>query len=535
MAIAGYAAFARMYNIPGSDAFENLVLGILCTVLAILSFKKYINPEKKANYNPRVVHKNSMSKSDSSLNIEGKINEVGSLTELPIVSTPYSVVLHSGEVCHYQDNASVLVIKNEVVGHTRGSGGVSVRVAKGLTLHSGSSRGTSIRQDVSYKYPGLFTMTNQRIIMTGEKGFDQPIGKLTSMVPYNGFQGITLQFGKSSYTILMAEPFWVPKIVELLQSPVYPSNNEKKQEITEISAKKVVDIEFDSIDPDDGIETPDNAEISYLDAQALEFWNNKRTDYEIPKYYEESAFGRNVEPALHRLLDGDYLEICGLEKRVSLKTIPELKAVLTDYELKTSGKKGELVQRILNNISPDELEEIFPVGIYQITEKGFNALKPYSILELNRKYSLGLSYYRLLQEKSKHPDQEDTFIISRLLSEDIQKCYEEDDKSTYQRILSKTAMFYNGNGDSKSALECYCLSFFVWTREIEEYSIQSGNTQSYYMAKEIEDVGKICGMPLSAVIDFFEKVIQSKNPFLLGNDKNINYAISIFKNALSIN
>ena len=316
----------------------------------------------------------------------------------------------------------------------------------------------------------------------------------------------------------------------------------KKQESTQInqphnqiSGKDIVGIEFTHVDPDEGIDTPIGAEISYLDARALEFWDKKRTDYEIPSYYSENSFGRNVGPALQRLLDGKYLEICGLEKRVALKTIPDLKAILAERELKTSGKKGELVQRILDNIPPDEIEELFPVSVYQITEKGRRALEPYSILELNRQYSLGLSYYRLLQEKSQHPEDKDVVIISRILSEDVQKCYAEKDRSTYQRLLSKIAMFANGNGEPETALECYCLAFFVWTREIEDYSIQAGGTQSYYMAKEIEDCGKICGMSLSELTEFFEKVIRSNNPFTLGTTRNINYAINIYKNALSIN
>lgn len=59
-------------------------------------------------------------------------------------------------------------------------------------------------------------MTSQRIIMTGEKAFEYPLSKLTTLTPYYQFQGITLQFGKSTHTILMDEPYWVPKIIDLI-------------------------------------------------------------------------------------------------------------------------------------------------------------------------------------------------------------------------------------------------------------------------------------------------------------------------------
>lgn len=145
-----------------------------------------------------------------------RISEIGAVTELPVVAAPMSIMMKQGEVCHYQATATVVIIKNQVVAYSGGSGGVSVRVAKGVTLHSGRSRSAPVRQNVATEFPGFFTMTNQRIIMTGEKGFEHPLTKLTAITPWNGYAGIELQFGKSNYTIKMAEPYWVPKIIDLL-------------------------------------------------------------------------------------------------------------------------------------------------------------------------------------------------------------------------------------------------------------------------------------------------------------------------------
>ena len=141
---------------------------------------------------------------------------IQSATELPIVAAPVGLILQPGEICHFQAPASVLVIKNQVTGYTGGSSGVSVHVAKGLTLHSGGSNSRAIRQDVSYTYPGVFSLTNQRIIMTGEKAVEKPLNKLSNIQPY-GREGITLQFGSQSVTIIMGHPLWVPKILDLMR------------------------------------------------------------------------------------------------------------------------------------------------------------------------------------------------------------------------------------------------------------------------------------------------------------------------------
>lgn len=148
--------------------------------------------------------------------LTARINEVGMATELPIVSAPAGVVLRPGERCCYQADASVLVVKNQVVGRTGGGGGVSVRVAKGVSVRSSSGSSRTVREDIAYTYPGIFSMTDQRFVMTGEKAFEYPLDKLTSLTPYNGYDGINLQFGQKSYTILMPEPFWIPKIIDLL-------------------------------------------------------------------------------------------------------------------------------------------------------------------------------------------------------------------------------------------------------------------------------------------------------------------------------
>lgn len=148
--------------------------------------------------------------------LQARMASVEAMTELPVIAQPIAVVMRPGEICHYQTAASVLQIKNQVVGHTGGYRGVSVRVAKGLTLHSGSSRGHAVRADVVHTYPGTFTITSRRVIMTGEKGFDHPISKLTALSPYGDNEGIAIQFGRSTFYILMDAPYWVTKIVSLM-------------------------------------------------------------------------------------------------------------------------------------------------------------------------------------------------------------------------------------------------------------------------------------------------------------------------------
>lgn len=293
-------------------------------------------------------------------------------------------------------------------------------------------------------------------------------------------------------------------------------------------------IGFRHIDPDENVPTPSGAELSYLDAKALNFWNKKHTDYDIPSYYSDTAFGRNVGPALARLLDGGYLDIGGIDKSIGLKTVPELKAILADRELKVSGKKPELIQRLIDNVPPDELEAIFPVGVYEITPKGEAALGPYTIIEANDHHGLGLSYYRLTQERAEHPEDEDNVILTRLLSQDIQRCYEAGDVSNYVIIINKTGRFMHEIGEERLSLECYILAFFMWCMDARNLGIPKDSPQNYYQAKAIDESGKLCGYSLQELREVIYNTVKSNNPFNLGTEQNIRYALSLFNTALGI-
>lgn len=200
-------------NVTGESGVSDAILTVVCGCITALLIKVAISKPK-----PSKKQRAAMEAQQAEETRKARIAEVEAVTELPVIPAPAAVVLRPGEVCHYQTPASIVEIKERVVGYSGGSGGVSVRVAKGVTLHSGRSRSTPIRADVAKEYPGIFTMTNQRMIMTGEKCFERPLNKLTSMTPWNGFQGIVLQFGRSSYIVEMNESYWIPKIIGLLNA-----------------------------------------------------------------------------------------------------------------------------------------------------------------------------------------------------------------------------------------------------------------------------------------------------------------------------
>lgn len=112
---------------------------------------------------------------------------VAGVTQLPVVASPEGLALQGGEVCHFQSPAQVLE-------------------------EPGKAKWVSTART----YPGDFSITNQRLVMTGRKKFKRPLSALTGISMYQQLQGVCLEFGGDSYILLMDEPYWVPKILELL-------------------------------------------------------------------------------------------------------------------------------------------------------------------------------------------------------------------------------------------------------------------------------------------------------------------------------
>lgn len=309
-------------------------------------------------------------------------------------------------------------------------------------------------------------------------------------------------------------------------SPVHPIEAHSPTDLPSFPAMQM------NSDLEDNFSLSDD--LSYLDVKALRFWNKKRTDFVVPSHYSESAFGRNVEPALQRLLSCGYLALGDMRQRISLKTVNELKAILSEHELKTSGNKPELIQRILDNFDDDSLEMLFPVNTYRITEEGQRAIEPYSILEDNDTHSLGLSYYRLMQAKKNYPTDDNNTILTRLLSEDVQNCYEKQDRSRYQQVITTSGRFMEEIGHPDLAVECHALSFFVWTFTDKLLTGANLDQQNYYMAKNLERAGQMCGYDLDKLLSVIQETISKNNPFALGTPQNIDYAVQSFISALGI-
>ncbi|MDN5290066.1 MAG: hypothetical protein PWQ06_305 [Anaerophaga sp.] len=104
-----------------------------------------------------------------------------------------------------------------------------------------------------------------------------------------------------------------------------------------------------------------------------------------PKYYLEGnsypgfwwyKYGvKDVDKCLISLKDRGFLQTGSLRSAIEKETAAVLKDVLKDNRLKVSGKKAELVQRLLDEVSEEKLNTIFTKRTYDLTDAGNEILK----------------------------------------------------------------------------------------------------------------------------------------------------------------
>ena len=127
--------------------------------------------------------------------------DMQAMTELPVIARPSQLKLRPGETCHFQAQAKYF---------------------------PDGDRGNWMNKPVSY--PGWFSITDQRITMSGQKAFTVPIEEVISIKPYRSWQGLILHARKGDLLLIMYDAYQTPRILELMgispKQEVVPASEE---------------------------------------------------------------------------------------------------------------------------------------------------------------------------------------------------------------------------------------------------------------------------------------------------------------------
>ena len=135
------------------------------------------------------------------------------LSNLIIKTPPLS--LQKDEVCFYFGKAKSYHKKNIVTGYKGNGAGVSLRITKGVSIHTGGSGKQAIRQDVIESYNGQFFVTNKRFILLADKyGFSVSIPKILQVQRFRN--GFTFYLASKQHTVLTDDVEYIAEIMNLM-------------------------------------------------------------------------------------------------------------------------------------------------------------------------------------------------------------------------------------------------------------------------------------------------------------------------------
>lgn len=191
------------HNVPEKE--KNFYVGILCGFIAIaLLFSVYKTKEK---IQAEIVIQDKRR--------QQLLNAIENHT-VTVLPNP-SIMLKKDEVAFYEQSATLLITKNKLVGSTGKSSGISLRIAKGVYLRSGGSGSRKIYRDVTNRFTGLLSITNQRIsFMQTQNAFEIPFKNLTNISSH--LNVLLLQQANKSYTLELRDAAIVEQFIRKLCS-----------------------------------------------------------------------------------------------------------------------------------------------------------------------------------------------------------------------------------------------------------------------------------------------------------------------------
>ena len=182
--------------------------------------------------------------------------------------------------------------------------------------------------------------------------------------------------------------------------------------------------------------------------------SGSRMNSDFPKYYK---YQYNADPnELSELaLNKNLLKKSDYKFNMYHTTNKELQSILREYDLKVSGIKDELVNRLLDNISKEKLKSIFKNNYYQITDKGEKFIEKYEhiIYFHNHKYlsPISLKEYHRLVMKNNNLDKYQ--VLLKLADKQIHKNRRNKDWGFYRSSIFTKATIYTDMNKKHKALK----------------------------------------------------------------------------------
>ncbi len=209
------------------------------------------------------------------------------------------------------------------------------------------------------------------------------------------------------------------------------------------------------------------------------------TGNDFPQFWLYKYSIGNVQEVLDSLLQRGYIAVGTIEDAVMSESLSVIKEELKKHDIKTTGKKKDLVQRLIENVPEDELSEDFVKRPYILTERGENVVKKYEWIPYIHAHEIeDLDIWNLTQlvQNSNYINYRDC-IWGYLQSQSL-KHIKNGNYGLYRNCLFEMAIFVEEEGRLEEAFELLC--------EVCVYDLNDAYNNFSALSIDIDFMAKSC-------------------------------------------
>lgn len=250
--------------------------------------------------------------------------------------------------------------------------------------------------------------------------------------------------------------------IERLNSPAYSPPSPEEQAAWEAEAiarsnafQQRLQSEFDRIQWDviQKIQPGEPEPLTDIEALFLDYIDNRSTSpFKVGGYWVHD-YHLDLNQEMQKYFRSGYLQFASISFSLSKTTVPELKKILSSHQLKVSGKKAELIQRILENI-PEEDLQVYAYRHIQLTESGRKVADEHQYLSyfFREPFKSYISLSQASDLRRMHPEYPVPKLTRELLYPLLEKEQKEKNWAQYRSILHSIYLTFRTEKDDKSAL-----------------------------------------------------------------------------------
>lgn len=205
------------------------------------------------------------------------------------------------------------------------------------------------------------------------------------------------------------------------------------------------------------------SELSIAEILMLIDKNNSSVQNIYFQGFWEYIYNIDAEQTFRNLLKKGYFKVdASLEDTLNKMTVPELKEILKKENLKVTGRKSELIERILNKASFETKNAIPLIEVYSLSEKGKNILDQNKhIVYLDKMKLRDVSIYQYHDFMKRNKELEPFEGLIKYLEEVSHKHITNNDWGLYSNILYQISIVYSKEGFTEEALKYIILVCYL--------------------------------------------------------------------------